>query len=76
MDLKINKGKDYLIGQLRKEWESFAEERQGYVEKLMSFSREAQELKATVLQLSASAPTQTKRLDMPASETTQTRHTS
>ncbi len=52
MDLRImNKGKDYLIEQLRKEREAFAGERQGYVEKLMSFNRNLGELETRLLQL-------------------------
>ena len=52
MDLKItNKGKDFFIEQLQKERESFAQERQGYVEKLMSFNRKVGELETSLLQL-------------------------
>jgi len=54
MDLKImNKGKDYLIDQLRKEREVFAEERQGYVEKLTRFNHRVGELETKLLQLGA-----------------------
>jgi hypothetical protein len=54
MDLKItNRGKDYFIEQLQKERESFAEERQGYVEKLMNFNRKVGELETRLLQLNA-----------------------
>jgi hypothetical protein len=52
MDLKItNRGKDYFIEQLQKERESFAEERRGYVEKLMEFNRQVGELETRLLQL-------------------------
>jgi len=72
MDLKImNKGKDYFIEQLRKEREFFSEERQGYVEKLMNFSRQIGELKTTVLRLSG-RPGEAARLETPSSENQQT----
>lgn len=52
MDLKItNRGKDYFIEQLQKEREGFAQERQGYVEKLMIFNRKVSELETKLLQL-------------------------
>jgi len=54
LDLKItNRGKDYFIEQLQKERESFAEERHGYVEKLMEFNRKVGELETRLLQLEA-----------------------
>ena len=54
VDLKItNRGKDYFIEQLQKEREAFAEERQGYVEKLMTFNRKVGELETRLLQLEA-----------------------
>jgi catechol 2,3-dioxygenase-like lactoylglutathione lyase family enzyme len=54
MDLKINnRAKDYFIEQLQKERESFADERQDYVEKLMTFNRKLGELETKVLQLEA-----------------------
>ncbi|MCX6925727.1 MAG: hypothetical protein NT154_21320 [Verrucomicrobia bacterium] len=54
LDLKIiNRGKDYFIDELRKERETFAEERQGYVEKLMAFNRKVGELETKLLQLEA-----------------------
>jgi hypothetical protein len=54
VDLKIaNRGKDYFIERLQKEREEFAEERRGYVEKLISDSRKIGELESKLLQLSA-----------------------
>jgi len=54
LDLKItNRGKDYFIDQLQTERESFAEERRGYVEKLMDFNRKVGELETRLLQLEA-----------------------
>ena len=54
VDLRItNRGKDYFIEQLQKERERFAQERQGYVEKLMSFNRKVGELETKLLQLEA-----------------------
>jgi hypothetical protein len=53
MDLKItNRGKDFFIEQLQNEREGFAVERQGYVDKLMSFNRKVGELESKLLQLS------------------------
>ncbi len=52
LDLKItNRGKDFFIEQLQKERESFARERENYVEKLMSFNRQVGELEAKLHQL-------------------------
>ena len=54
MDLKItNRGKDYFIEQLKAERESFASERQSYVEKLMSFNRQVGELEIQLRLLDA-----------------------
>lgn len=54
LDLKImNKGKDFFIEQLQKEREGFAVERQGYVEKLMTFNRKVGELETKLMQLEA-----------------------
>jgi len=54
MDLKItNRGKDYFIEQLQKERESFAQERAGYVEKLMGFNRKVGELEAALQRLTS-----------------------
>jgi hypothetical protein len=47
----LPKGKDFFIEQLQKERESFAQERQGYVEKLMGFNRKVGELETRLLQL-------------------------
>jgi len=45
MDLKItNRAKDMFIEQLKQERESFAAERQDYVEKLTSFTRRVGQL--------------------------------
>jgi hypothetical protein len=50
--LKItNRGKDYFIEQVEKEREGFAQEREGYVEKLMASNREVGELETKLLQL-------------------------
>ena len=52
LDLKItNRGKDYFIEELKSEREAFVQERQGYVEKLMSFNRQVGELQTKLLQL-------------------------
>ena len=52
MDLKItNRGKDFFIEQLKNGYSAFAEERQGYVEKLMSFNRKVGELETQLRQL-------------------------
>ncbi len=54
LDLMItNRAKDIHIKQLYKERDDFASERQGYVEKLMTFSRKVGELETRLLQLSA-----------------------
>jgi hypothetical protein len=54
LDLKItNKGKDYFIEQLQKERVGFAQERQDYVEKLVSANRKVGELEAKLLALEA-----------------------
>ncbi len=51
-DLEItNRAKDYFIEQLQKERDSFNGERQGYVEKLMSFSQRVGELQTKLLRL-------------------------
>ena len=56
MDSKIaNRGKDYFIEQLKKERESFAEERKDYVDKLMTFNHKVGELETRLLQLEAPA---------------------
>jgi hypothetical protein len=55
-DLQImNKGKDYLIGELRKEREGFAVERQRYMEDLMKFNRRVGELETKLNQIDAPA---------------------
>ena len=55
-DLEItNRAKDYFIEQLQKERDSFNGERQGYVERLMSFSRKVGELQIRLFQLGAPA---------------------
>ena len=60
LDLKItNRGKDYFIEQLQKERDGFAQERQGYVEKLMLFNRKVGELETKVLQLEGPSRTPT-----------------
>lgn len=52
MDLKLtNRGKDYIIEQLRIECERFAVERKEYVEKLMNSSYQIGELESRLLQL-------------------------
>jgi hypothetical protein len=52
MDLKItNRAKDMFIEQLQKEREGFAQERAGYVERLMGFNRKVGELEAALQQL-------------------------
>lgn len=52
MDLKItNKAKDYFIDQLKSERESLVNEQRGYVERLMTFSRQIGELKTKLLGL-------------------------
>ena len=54
LDLKItNRAKDMFIEQLQKEREGFALERQGYVEKLMTFNHRLGTLESQLLQLSA-----------------------
>jgi hypothetical protein len=54
LDLSImNKGKDYLIGELRKEREGFAVERQRYIEDLMRFNRRVGELETKLNQIEA-----------------------
>jgi predicted RNase H-like nuclease (RuvC/YqgF family) len=54
MDLRItNRAKDMFIEKFQKEREGFALERQGYVEKLMTFNRKVGELETRLLQLSA-----------------------
>jgi predicted RNase H-like nuclease (RuvC/YqgF family) len=54
MDLKItNRGKDYFIEQLQKERDGFDREREGYVEKLMTFNRKVGELETKLLQLAS-----------------------
>jgi hypothetical protein len=64
MDLKItNRGKDYFIEQLQKEREAFANERQGYVENLMSFHRKVGELETRLLQLRGPGDRDGRRAD-------------
>jgi hypothetical protein len=54
LDLKItNRAKDMFIEQLQKERDGFALERQGYVEKLMTFNHRLGTLESQLLQLSA-----------------------
>jgi hypothetical protein len=54
MDLKItNRAKDMFIDQLKSEREGFAEERQEYVEKLMSFNHRVGQLETRLMQLEA-----------------------
>jgi hypothetical protein len=56
LDLKImNRGKDYFIGELRKEREAFGEERQRYVEELMRSNRRLGELETKLNQIEAPA---------------------
>jgi hypothetical protein len=51
-DLKIaNRGKDYFIDVLQGEREKFHQEREGYVNKLIGFSRKVGELSTRLLQL-------------------------
>lgn len=64
-DLQItNKAKDLFIDQLQKERETFATERQGYVEKLMSFNRRVGELETQLLQLAEPRETETRKLEV------------
>lgn len=59
MDLKIsNRGKDFFIEQLKSGYEAFAQERQGYVEKLMTFNCRLDELENKLLQLDQPIPTE------------------
>jgi hypothetical protein len=52
MDLKItNRAKDMFIEEIRKERDGFALERQGYVEKLMTFNRKVGQLETRLLQI-------------------------
>lgn len=52
LDLKItNRAKDFYIEQLKQEREIFGQERQQYVEKLMSFNRKVGQLEAKLLQI-------------------------
>jgi hypothetical protein len=54
LDLKItNKGKDYFIEQLQKERDGFAQERQDYVEKLITANHKVGELETRLLQLAS-----------------------
>src|SRR6266404_4795003 len=54
LDLKImNRGKDYFIGELRKEREVFGEERQRYIEELMRSNRRLGELEMKLNQIEA-----------------------
>ena len=56
LDLKItNRAKDYFIDQLKQEREAFAEERQTYVDKLITATRKVGELEATLLGLRSSS---------------------
>ena len=67
MDLMItNKGKDYLIAQLRQEREGFAVERERYVVQLIETSRKVGELETRLLQLEA--PKTTAKPDDPPAE--------
>ncbi len=52
IDLTImNKGKDYFIEELRKERERFAEEREGFIQRMIGDSRKIGELETRLLQL-------------------------
>ena len=52
MDLKItNKVKDQVIEHLKKEYDKFSDERQGYIDKLIGASRRIGEMTARLLQL-------------------------
>lgn len=54
IDLRItNRGKDYFIERLERERDDFAKEREGYVDKLMTFNRKVGELETKLLQLEA-----------------------
>ena len=65
MDLKItNRAKDYFIDQLQKEREAFTTERQGYVEKLMSFNHRMDELETQLLQLTEPEERPTRKLEV------------
>lgn len=62
-----NRGKDYFIEQLQKERESFADERQTYVEKLMTFNRKVGELETRLLQIEApSEDNRSPRVEVPS----------
>lgn len=64
-DLQItNKAKDMFIERLEKEREAFAIERQGYVEKLMSFNHRVGELETQLLQLAEPPANKTRRLEV------------
>jgi hypothetical protein len=65
IDLKIaNRGKDMFIEQLRKERVDFTEERNRYVERLITSNREIAELQSTLHQLSAPRDTGSGRLEV------------
>ena len=52
LDLRItNRAKDYFIEELKKDRESFSEERKGFVERLMGFTRKVGELETRLKQL-------------------------
>jgi len=69
MDLKItNRGKDFFIEQLKSGYEDFAVERQGYVEKLMTFNRKVGELENRLLQLDRSKEPEPDARDFTQSE--------
>ena len=56
IDLKItNRGKDYFIDQLKRERESFAQERETHVDQLMTLSRKVGQLETSLRQISDAA---------------------
>jgi hypothetical protein len=64
-DLQItNRAKDMFIERLEKEREAFATERQGYVEKLMSFNHRVGELETKLLQLAEPRETEPRKLEV------------
>ncbi|MEO7932806.1 MAG: hypothetical protein ABIT76_06585 [Chthoniobacterales bacterium] len=65
-DLEIsNRAKDYFIEQLQKERDTFNDERQQYVEKLIGFSRKVGELETQLVQLDS--PITENRKSLPLS---------
>ena len=57
MDLKItNKVKDQVIEHLKKEYDKFSDERQGYIDKLIGASRRIGEMTASLLHLGQPQP--------------------